>query len=1129
MFKNLTIKTKLISGFVLVACLAGLVGYVGISNTHKMRDADSYMYNNAVLSLGLCSEMAGDLTGMRIQIRNLILANTYKEEMDYKAQFEKLSLKVDKKLKEYVTTISDETDRKNYQNVLSLKKKYVDLFPDFLKTVNLINKKPALAYLDNIYNPAGEQLQKANDALFSYNIELGKKIFNTNENTATGSVNTMLIIILIILIASLLLGYFLASSIQKIIRSVVYEANKLSQAAVEGNLDTRADVGKINFEFRSIPEGVNRTLDALVNPLKVAANYVDRISKGDVPEKITDKYNGDFNEIKNNLNECIDALNTLLSEHKEMSRQHNLGMIDEVMDEKKFKGAYAVMAKEINELVQSHIAVKMKIVEVVGRYAKGDLTVDMDRLPGKKAQITNAIDDVKRNLLSLNDEILTLIESARAGNLSSRADATKFSYSFKNMVEGINATLDAVITPLAVAASYVENISQGYIPQKITDDYNGDFNLIKNNLNKCIDAINLLVADTNMLSEAAINGQFLTRVETSKHYGDYQKIVAGMNNTLDTIVDKTVWYEAIIDAVPFPIHVTDNEMNWTYMNKAFEKLMVQQNIVKDRKSGYGKQCSHAAANICNTQNCGIKQLLKGVPQSYFDWWGMNCKQDTAYLKNAKGETVGFVEVVTDLTSIIRVSDFTKAEVERIEGNLKLLSTGNLDFNLTTKDSDQFTREVKEQFDRINNSLSGVKETVNELITDALMLSQAAIDGRLGTRAELTKHKGEFKKIVEGVNATLDSVIGPLNVAANYIELISKGEQPPLISDNYHGDFNNIKDNINKLLLSNNQIIEKAQAVASGDLTVTLVKRSENDELMKALDEMVNANGSIISEFIVSIENIALASQQLQSIALQISTGSNEQASNVEEVSSSMEEMLSNINQNAENAKQTEKIAVKASGDIIEGNKSVGITVDAMKQIADKITVVSQIAEKTDLLAINAAIEAARAGEQGKGFAVVASEVRKLAENTQKAARQIDDLSKSSVVVADKSGELLKNIVPDIQKTALLVQEITASSQEQNSGATQVNNAIMQLNSVIQKNAAAAEEMSASSEELASQAEQLRDLISFFKTKNADVNTSKLKQSRSDIKSIQKNFRKSVNPKISIKNEADENDEKFDMY
>jgi methyl-accepting chemotaxis protein len=276
----------------------------------------------------------------------------------------------------------------------------------------------------------------------------------------------------------------------------------------------------------------------------------------------------------------------------------------------------------------------------------------------------------------------------------------------------------------------------------------------------------------------------------------------------------------------------------------------------------------------------------------------------------------------------------------------------------------------------------------------------------------------------------------------------------------------------------------AQEIAAGNLDAEVMHTDRTDEIgdmTRAQRDMATKLKEVLVKIWLSAENIYSASQYLNSTSLSLSEGANEQAASTEEVTASMEEMVSSINQNADNARQTEVIAGKASKDIEQGSVAVITAVDAMKQIAEKISVIGVIAEKTDLLAINAAIEAARAGEHGKGFAVVASEIRKLAERSQDAAKQIDDLTKSTVKTADQSGIELQRIVPDIQKTALLVQEISVASMEQNEGANQIINAVTQLNSVTQANASVSEEMASSSEELYAQVEQLKELISFYKS------------------------------------------------
>ena len=289
----------------------------------------------------------------------------------------------------------------------------------------------------------------------------------------------------------------------------------------------------------------------------------------------------------------------------------------------------------------------------------------------------------------------------------------------------------------------------------------------------------------------------------------------------------------------------------------------------------------------------------------------------------------------------------------------------------------------------------------------------------------------------------------------------------------------------------NEAVGVANALAQGDLTISVVSNSKDEtgQMMSAISTMVEKLKQVVTDCMSAADNVASGSQELSSTAQQLSQGATEQAASAEEISSSMEEMTSSIRQNSDNSSQTEKIAMKSAADAKEGGKAVTETVSAMKEIATKISIIEEIARQTNLLALNAAIEAARAGEHGKGFAVVASEVRKLAERSQAAAGEISTLSSRSVQVAETAGEMLNKMVPDIQKTSELVQEISASSKEQDTGAEQISKAIQQLDSVIQQNASASEEMASTSEELSSQAEQLQDTISFFRINTGTMRTS----------------------------------------
>ncbi|EUC00836.1 methyl-accepting chemotaxis sensory transducer [Rhizobium sp. CF080] len=326
----------------------------------------------------------------------------------------------------------------------------------------------------------------------------------------------------------------------------------------------------------------------------------------------------------------------------------------------------------------------------------------------------------------------------------------------------------------------------------------------------------------------------------------------------------------------------------------------------------------------------------------------------------------------------------------------------------------------------------------------------------------------LRKIMDAVNAV---AIGDLN---QEIEIKTNDEIKDLV------------DTLNVMTGNLRNTATIADQISNGDLTVSPKPLSDKDTLGLALESMVERLRGVVADALAAANNVSSGSQELSASSEQLSQGATEQASSAEEASASMEQMAANIKQNADNAAQTEKIARQSSKDAEASGQAVSRAVGAMRTIAEKISIVQEIARQTDLLALNAAVEAARAGEHGKGFAVVASEVRKLAERSQAAAAEISSLSGETVQVATEAGEMLNKLVPDIHKTAELVSEISAACREQDVGAAQINEAIQQLDKVTQQNAGASEEMSATSEELAAQAEELQASIAFFKVERANA-------------------------------------------
>ncbi|PWR75311.1 methyl-accepting chemotaxis protein [Methanospirillum stamsii] len=586
------------------------------------------------------------------------------------------------------------------------------------------------------------------------------------------------------------------------------DINMLIQAALDGRLDYRADPSKYPGDNGKMIQGINKMLDSYLDPLNVSAEYIDRISKGDLPPKVTEDYHGDFNEIKNNLNALIDVVHMRNEDIKMLIEAATDGKLDVRADHSRYPGENGKMIKGINDMLDAYIGPINVSAEYIDRISKGDIP------PKVTEDYHGDFNEIKNNLNALidvvhmrNEDIKMLIDAALQGKLDVRADHSRYPGENGKMIKGINDMLDAYIGPINVSAEYIDRISKGDIPPKVTEDYHGDFNEIKNNLNALIDVVHMRNEDIKMLIDAAIQGKLDVRADHSRYPGENGKMIKGINDMLDAYIG--------------PINVSAE-----YIDR-ISKGDIPPKVTEDYHGDFNeiKNNLNALIDVVHMRNDDIKLLIEAALQGKLD-----VRADHSRYPGENGKMIKGINDMLD--AYIGPINVSAEYIDRI-------SKGDI--------PPKVTEDYHGDFNEIKNNLNALIDVIHMRNDDIKLLIEAATDGKLDVRADHSKYPGENGKMIKGINDMLDAYIGPINVSAEYIDRISKGDIPPKVTEDYHGDFNEIKNNLNALIdvihMRNDDIKLLIEAAIDGKLDVRADHSKypgENGKMIKGINDMLDA-------------------------------------------------------------------------------------------------------------------------------------------------------------------------------------------------------------------------------------------------------------------------------------------------